>query len=151
VSGGCVAFTQVNTLRSVCPDATVSGMGTARGRVSFAAGTMTRDLHVDWRGRVGIPSYCASLVGGCGTVADTVRAYVPGATVSCPGDGSGGCACTLSIDSTTADTSPYRIEGNQIVRASDGRRWDYCVSGTSLRYRETTGALEPGTFAFTRL
>ena len=149
VSGGCVAFTQVNTLRDVCSGASVRGTGTASGRVSFAGGTMTRNVNIDWRGTVNVPVDCARLVGGCGVVQSTIRGYVPGATVSCPGDGSGGCACSLSIVATITDSSAYRIEGNQIVRA-DGRRWDYCVSDASMQYRETTGSFEPGTYAFTR-
>jgi hypothetical protein len=151
VSGGCVDFTQVNSLRSACAAATVSGTGTARGRVSFAAGTMTRSIDIDWRGTVNVPVDCARLIGGCGIVQSTIQDYVPGAAVSCPGDGAGGCACTLTIGSTLADAFAYRIEGNQFVRVDTGRRWEYCVSGSSLRYRETTGTLEPGTFAFTPL
>jgi hypothetical protein len=151
VNGGCVAFTQVNTLRSVCPAASVRGTGTARGRVTFAGTTMTRNLDVDWRGAVGVPKSCADAAAGCGNVESLVRGAVPEAAVSCPGDGAGGCACTLTIGRTLADSSTVRVEGNQIVRDADGRRWEYCVSGPSLRYRETTGALEPGTFAFTRL
>jgi hypothetical protein len=148
VSGGCVAFTQVNTLRSACPGATISGTGTARGRVTFAGGTMTRDIDIDWRGSVGIPGSCAVIAGGCGGVESTIRRFVPGATVSCPGDGSGGCACSLSIVSTITGSSAYLIDGNQIVR-DDRRRWNYCVTDASMEYRETTGA-EPGTFAFMR-
>lgn len=151
VSGGCVDFVQVNTLRSVCPSASVRGTGTARGRVTFAGTTMTRNLDVDWRGAVGIPGSCSTLVGGCGAVESTVRANVPGAAVSCPPDGAGGCACTLTIGRTLADTSTIRLEGNQFVRDADARRWEYCVSGSSLRYRETTGVHEPGAFAFTQL
>ncbi len=44
------------------------------------------------------------------------------------------------------DADGYAIEGNQIVSATLMKRWDYCVSGDALRYRDvsSSGELEPG-------
>jgi hypothetical protein len=152
VSGGCVDFGSVaSLLRTLCSGATITGIAVANGRISFSGGMMQRDLRFEGRGAVGVPAGCASLAGGCPGAADQIRRAVPGLTVTCAATPGGACDCPVTLAPLLVDEGPYRIDGNQIVRTSDGRRWDYCVSGTSLRYRETTGTLEPGTFAFTRL
>ena len=84
-------------------------------------------------------------------MANTVRDYVPGATVSCPADAAGDCACTVTVSPPLDDTAPYRVEGGQFVTDAPARRWSFCVTGDALQYVGASGAVEPGTFAFRRL
>lgn len=40
------------------------------------------------------------------------------------------------------DRDAYTIEGNEIVSSTAGKRWEYCIEGDTLRYRDT-GDVEP--------
>jgi hypothetical protein len=44
------------------------------------------------------------------------------------------------------EADAYTTASNQIIATVSGKRWDYCVAGTQMRYRDVspTGNKEPG-------
>ena len=126
------------------------GTGRARGRVTF--GPLIADRAAQWEVEVElfIPSLCASVVGGCDGVQSAIRGAIPDS--ACVTEGGGNCRCAARQGGALRDGDGYASVGNQIVSASLMRRWDYCVEGARLRYRDVsaTGAREPGTVELTR-
>jgi hypothetical protein len=112
--------------RELCPSATVEGSGTVRGTVTFAGGTVTRDatshveMTVTFPASCGVTPYCSML-----------GAMIGG---SCNPSG-GDCVCDVVDDARTTTATAYAASGSQIV-LEDGTRYDYCVDGGRLVYRE---------------
>jgi hypothetical protein len=113
-------------VREACPAAMIEGMGTVRGTVVFAGGVVTRSAtsHVEatvtFPASCGVTPYCAAL-----------GAMIGGTCAPSGAD----CVCDVVDDGTTSESDPYTVDGNQIV-LSDGTRYDYCVDGGRLTYRE---------------
>jgi hypothetical protein len=150
VSGGCFEV-PVPAQLMMCPGARVTrSTGRARGRVTF--GPLIADRAAQWEVEVElfIPSLCASFVGGCDGVQSAIRGAIPDS--ACVTEGGGNCRCAARQGGALRDGDGYASVGNQIVSASLMRRWDYCVEGARLRYRDVsaTGAREPGTVELTR-
>jgi hypothetical protein len=150
VSGGCIDVPLPPQLM-MCPGAEVTrSVGRARGRVTF--GPLIADRAAQWEVEVElrIPMFCASFVGGCDAVQRAIRGAI--ADSACVTERTGDCRCAARQGGTIDDADGYTSMSNQIVSATLMRRWDYCVDGTRLRYRDVTamGAREPGTIELTR-
>lgn len=150
VSGGCIDVPVPSQLMS-CPGARVSrSVGRARGRVTFASGFARRAAQWEVEVELVVPMLCASFVGGCSGLQGILRGAIPDS--ACATEGNGDCRCAARQSGAIRDADGYTTMNNQIVSAVLGKRWDYCVDGARLRYRDATptGAREPGTIELTR-
>ncbi len=150
VSGGCIDVPVPAQLMS-CPGARVSrSTGRARGRVTFASGFARRAAQWEVEVELAVPMLCASFVGGCGGLQGIIRGALPDS--ACSTESNGDCRCAARQSCAVRDADGYTTMSNQIVSAVLGKRWDYCVDGARLRYRDATptGAREPGTIELTR-
>ncbi len=145
VTGGCFEL-PIEEALSRCPGAEVTRReGRARGRVTFDASFADRLAQSEVLVEIVVPSFCAGFVGGCSGIATMIAGQVPDS--SCVTEASGDCRCAARQVTSIDDADGYVVEGNQIVSATLGRRWDYCIEGDALRYRDVTpGATdrEPG-------
>lgn len=145
VTGGCFELPIEGEL-SRCPGAAVTRReGQARGRVTFDGAFARRVAQSEVLVEITVPAICASIV-SCATIESTIRSSGAPDSV-CVTEADGSCRCAARQVSAIDDADGYTIEGNQIVSATLGRRWDYCIDGTSLRYEDVTpGATtrEPG-------
>ncbi|MBX7191652.1 MAG: hypothetical protein K1X94_06325 [Sandaracinaceae bacterium] len=145
VTGGCFEL-PIEMGLSRCPGAAVTSTdGRARGRVTFDGVRAHRVAQSEVVVEVSVPEVCATFAGGCGAIQTLLRMNAPDS--ACVTEASGDCRCAARQITAIDDADAYTIEGNQIVSATLGRRWDYCIDGTSLRYQDVTpGATtrEPG-------
>lgn len=139
-TGICVTYAElIGQAGSACPSATASGgSGTASGVVYFSGSTVTRRLTGSASGTVKVPAAC---VGGqtCATVQSLLATL--GLSGTCATDGSGGCDCSvtspLNIDQTAA---VYTVSGNNLITGTPSHTYGFCVSGTTLQYKDTTAS-----------
>jgi hypothetical protein len=118
--------------------------GTTRGVVTFTNSTVSRDITTTLNATVNIPAQCAIV--GCATVQTQLAQLYD--SVSCTQAGNGGCDCSIQDTSIIRDSGTYTAAQGIITVTSGGttRTYDYCRTGTSLVYRETTTpAYELGT------
>lgn len=150
VGGGCIDLASPDQLMS-CPGARVSrSSGRARGRVTFAGGFARRASQWEVEAELFIPALCAVVVGGCSTLQTFVSAAYPGST--CMAAGAGDCQCAIRMGGAIDDADRYTTAANQIISASSGKRWNYCVAGNQLRYTDVSrsGPREAGVIQLTR-
>lgn len=150
VAGACIEVPLDETLMR-CPGAAVTRRGgRARGRVTFGARLARRSAEWSAEVETRIPAVCASFVGGCPGIQSAARLAVPDTT--CETLERGDCRCTARQTGRIDDGDGYVTERGQIVSSSLGRRWDYCVQGELLRYRDVsaTGPREPGAITLRR-
>jgi hypothetical protein len=144
LTGGCFEDDLDSTI-SACPGAEVrSRVGRGRGRVVFpASGLAHRVAESELEYELYYPASCA-LVFSCEMLESAIAPYVD--TVSCPVEASGDCTCTASLRTVIDQMDAYTTEMNQIVGVSSGKRWDYCVEGDTLTYKDTDTSMsgEPG-------
>ncbi|MGE3635747.1 MAG: hypothetical protein AB7P00_37930, partial [Sandaracinaceae bacterium] len=150
VSAGCFEV-DVETAIASCPGATVTRReGRGRGRVLFEAGGLAHrvaqsEVEVDTL----IPALCAAFV-SCASIEATMR--MAATEARCTTSAAGDCQCTATIRTSIDDTDAYTTAGDEIVSVSSGKRWEYCVTGDQLVYRDSSpaGPREPGTVDLTR-
>lgn len=149
VSGGCIDVPIPPQLMS-CPGARVTrSTGRARGRVAFASGFARRAAQWSVEVELVVPQLCASFVGGCGGLQNAIRGAIPESV--CATESNGDCRCAARQSGEIRDADGYSTMNNQIVSATLVKRWDYCVDGTRLRYRDVSPTnREPGTIELTR-
>ena len=150
VGGGCIEVPLPAQLMS-CPGARVTGSsGRARGRVTFAAGFARRASQWEVATEIFIPQLCAAFVGGCPALQTLIRGTLPDS--ACVAEATGDCRCAARQGGAIDDGDRYAIASQQIVSVTSGKRWNYCVEGTQLRYQDvsTGGVREPGTIQLTR-
>lgn len=136
VTGGCFELPIEEEL-SRCPGAAVTRReGRGRGRVTFDGAFAHRVAQSEVVVELFVPSLCADFVGGCAAIEDLVRMAT--ADSECITEASGNCRCAARQVYAIDDADGYTLESNQIVSATLGRRWDYCIDGTSLRYEDVT-------------
>jgi len=151
VAGGCFDLPVPADLMR-CPGARVTrATGRARGRVTF--GPIIADRAAQWEveAELAVPAVCASFVGGCAGLQAAVRGAFPDS--ACAAEGAAGdCRCAVRQTGALRDGDGYTTRDNQIVSATAGRRWNYCVTGDRLRYRDASAAepREPGTIELLR-
>ncbi len=147
VGGGCVELPVPADLMR-CPGATFTATGMARGRVTFDGTTAVRTAQSEVIASVFIPGLCATFAGGCSAIETMLQGAFPDA--ACRASATSDCLCEIRQSNVIDDGDAYAIEGNQIVSAVLGKRWDYCVEpdGT-LRYQDVSSAdpVEPGIIA----
>lgn len=140
VRGGCVEVPVPMELMR-CPGAGVTrATGRARGRVTFDGSTAHRIAQSEVIVDIFVPGLCASFVGGCAAIESQIRMRIDDAR--CVEDRAD-CVCSIRRVQTIDEADGYRIEGSQIVSATTGTRWDYCVEGDVLRYEEVTAGSTP--------
>lgn len=150
VGGGCIDVPIPSQLMA-CPGARVTrASGRARGRVTFAAGFARRASQWEVETELFVPQLCAAFVGGCPGLQAAIRASYPDSV--CVAEGAGDCRCTARQAGSIDDADRYAISGGQIVSATSGKRWNYCVAGADLRYQDVSGSgpREPGIIRLTR-
>lgn len=136
VTGGCFELPIEEGL-SRCPGAAVTRReGRARGRVTFDGAFAHRVAQSEVVVELFVPSLCAGVVGGCDAIENLVRMAT--ADSECITQASGDCRCAARQVYAIDDADGYTLASNQIVSATLGRRWDYCIDGTSLRYEDVT-------------
>ena len=142
VTGGCFDL-PIGEMLSACPGATLSASGRARGRVTFTGTVANRIAQSEVTALAFVPAFCADFLGGCSAVQDLMRMQVMDSVCVDVGDG---CDCEARLITTIDDGDAYTIEGNEIVSTASGKRWEYCVTGDELRYRDVSpmGMVEPG-------
>jgi hypothetical protein len=151
VGGGCFDLPVPAELMQ-CPGASVTGAeGRARGRVTFAGGIARRAAEWEVQATVMVPAVCAGFLGGCGGLEATVRGFIPDTRCTME-SGTGACRCVARQRGQLRDGDGYTTTATQIVSATLNKRWDYCVAGETLRYRDVSegGAREPGTIELRR-
>lgn len=152
VSSACIEV-PIEQALALCPGAMITRReGRARGRVTFGATPMVARRVAQSEATVEsyVPQACAQPVGGCAGLQSLLQRGAP--TATCTDAAMGGCDCRATAAYTIDDGDAYRIEGNEIVSSSAGKRWEYCVEGESLRYRDTStsGMREPGSISLRR-
>jgi len=151
VAGGCFDLPGPAELMR-CPGARVTrSTGRARGRVNFGPVIAARAAQWEVEAELVVPMLCASFVGGCAGLQGIVRGAIPDS--ACAAEGAAGdCRCAVRQTGSLRDGDGYTTRDNQIVSATAGRRWNYCVTGDRLRYRDVsaTEPREPGTIELTR-
>ncbi|MFO0604928.1 MAG: hypothetical protein U0324_17230 [Polyangiales bacterium] len=151
VAGGCFDLPVPAELMR-CPGARVtSATGRARGRVAFGPAIAARAAQWEVQAELSIPALCAAVVGGCDAIQNAIRGAFPDS--ACVAEGAArDCRCAVRQTGSLRDGDGYTTMNNQIVSATLNRRWDYCVTGDRLRYRDasTSGAREPGTIELLR-
>lgn len=149
VSGGCIAV-PVPAELMMCPGATLTATGMARGRVTFTGSTAVRTAQSEVIVSVFIPGLCAAFAGGCPAIETMLQTNFPDS--ACRENDTSDCLCEIRQSNVIDDADGYTIEGNQIVSATLGKRWDYCVEADgTLRYQDvsTTDPVEPGIIELT--
>lgn len=150
VSGVCLEVPIEGALAQ-CPGARVTRRsGRARGRVTFGDRVALRRAEWSAEVQVLIPAVCAAFVGGCPGIQAAVRNVAPDTT--CAATTLGDCECTARQAGGLNDADGYTTEGGQIVSATLMRRWDYCIDGDALRYRDVSARepREPGVITLRR-
>ena len=149
VTGGCVEVPlpdEVDEISSRCPGFTLTSSGRARGRVVFDGTIARRVAQSEVTVEAFVPAICANFpgVGGCEGIERQIA--MADAETACVQDARRNCRCAIRRVNVIDDADGYAIEGNQIVSATLMKRWDYCVSGAELRYRDvsSSGEREPG-------
>jgi hypothetical protein len=133
VTGGCIELDGAMDALSMCPGASLTATGRARGRVTFTGTSARRVAQSEVTAVVFVPTLCATFAGGCGAIQDLIAGQIPDIVCVTASDG---CDCEGRLVTTIDDTDAYTISGNQIVGTT--KRWDYCVEGDSMRYVDVT-------------
>ncbi len=131
-------------LTAICPTATYETTFEVTGTVSFSDGAVLRDGGWSAEFDLVMPASCLTLLGSCTNLQTTIEAAAPEATVACV-DNVESCDCQVSRGEEGWEATSYTVDGN-VLTLSDGRTFDYCVSGSALEYVETSEDPEPGTF-----
>jgi hypothetical protein len=148
--GACADWEQLGVdpsqLEAMCPEATWESTGSVTGTVTFTDGTVTRDATVTSVTDITVPDSCIQSLGQglltCPTLGLAIAQYLPGAV--CTADGTD-CLCTAETTSADWGASTYTVSGSTLT-LDDGRTFDFCTDGTTLRYQETGDSPEPGIY-----
>ncbi len=150
VHGGCFEI-DIESAVASCPGARVTmRTGRGRGRVVFGADGFAHrvaDSEVDVS--MVVPEICARFF-SCAMLQGVLsRTFTQGA---CTTAANGDCNCTARQVTHIDHSDAYRVEANEIVSVSSGKRWEFCIQSNLLSYRDTspTGPREPGTVELQR-
>ncbi|MFC1641708.1 hypothetical protein ACFL5O_03320 [Myxococcota bacterium] len=142
--------TGLSALATVCPAATVGLSGTVSGTLTFADGLVTRNGSWAGQAELTLPDSCTAAVGGCSRVEPLLNTMAPTSGWGCSEQGDK-CHCTLAMQGDDLTTEAYTVDGHTLNLEESGRAMEYCVTGDSLAYEETSGAEEPGTYGLTAM
>ena len=147
-SEGCLF---VGALMRLCPPASYDVQTSLSGSLVFAVDEVTRNMLATTSGTAMVPEICA-MGAACADVATSWQLldYIDDAECEAV---DGGCACTIGGSEEQNDTAAYTVVDQTltVVGPDLTRTFDFCVSGDTLTYLETTpGAASPGVFQLTR-
>jgi hypothetical protein len=136
VTGACVEVPIPDAL-FMCPGATAEGVGMARGRVTFDGTIAWRTAQSVVEVEVFVPTLCATIAGGCDNIETMLQSNIPDS--ACAMDTTG-CRCLARQQFDIDDADGYTIDTatNEIVSATLMKRWEYCVGGSTLTYRDSS-------------
>ena len=143
---GCLPDPWAQT-KAACPAAQVSNeQGTVKGCVTFAGGTVDRNVTSTYGATLDLPTSC--LFGGtCAQLETLLKQYIQ--TASCTASASG-CTCSASQSYMATAGGSYTTSSNQIT-TSLGNHYDYCVNGGTLGVQWLSGPnAEPGNYTLTK-
>lgn len=145
-TSACVDSTALaDAVQQACANATTDTHGVVDGTLIFSGGTVVRSGNYVVTADIHVPPNC--VIGSCAVVQGLLAGALPG--VTCQDGGAGSCDCIASRTGGSIAAQSYTAAGNTITLA-DGRTFDYCVTGNTLVYTETTANAEPGTYALSR-
>ncbi len=122
-------------LYNACASATVdSASGTVTGSLSMLGAKLVLNATTTVNATVTLPQSCA--FGQCAQIQGALAQGFPGATCSA-GTATGSCTCNISKSTNAVAGGTYTVSGNTVT-TSGGRTYDFCVSGSTLEYHETT-------------
>jgi hypothetical protein len=134
-TGGCVND-PLATSKSLCPALVVnSETAEVEGSVTFTDSLVTRNYTSRYAMDVTIPASCLT-IDDCAKIEAAYQAYIP--DTSCKDVAAGACRCTGSISSSATEGSTYTVNNDQITTGT-GDNYAYCVTGSTLAYRHTSG------------
>lgn len=132
-------------VQQACATATTTEHGVVSGTLTFSGGRVQRSGTYVVTADIHVPSNC--VVVSCAVVQGLLATSLSG--VTCSDGAAGSCDCIASRTGGSIASQAYTASGTTITLA-DGRTFDYCVTGTTLVYRETTANAEPGTYTLSR-
>lgn len=155
VSGGCIKEEIFDQAKAQCPTLGVENVVfQARGFVTADGTNFQRHTEVKFTAKFVVPSGCKAAIGTCSGIASAIKTLGGMDTATCADDAAtGGCTCDVgnTIEEQLADT--YTAAGNTITTGTGGaaaRTYDYCVTGNSATFQETTGGPQPAILTGTK-
>lgn len=140
-------FPAVGTL---CPTASWSNLaGTTVGGITVNATTVRRKFDSTITGRLTVPQTCVLAAGSCSNLETALRNLFT--TVACTGTTT--CVCDVSRADAVDMIAASTFSGSTLTTdpgTSNARTYEYCVTGSTLRYRETTANADTGRYTLTR-
>lgn len=149
-AGGCVA--ELTT--DMCPDVVVSKSSIkARGIIAVGEGTLERRMEATTSGTVEIPASCMNGQ-PCNLAPLILTAQPPTGpgfdTATCKDLGTdGACECEVTKNVTDTSSTTYTVAGNTIT-TDDGKTYDYCVEGSTMKYRDRFQDVLDANFVLTK-
>lgn len=147
-ASGCVDNPFGNIDQS-CPGlAVVDPKGSVAGTITFTATTVVRRASGSFDATLAVPASCSEPAGGCPAIEASLKG-AGFATSVCAAASAGGCSCSLTKTIAIDDSDTYTISGNTLTTGGGGQ-YDFCVSGSSLSYREASQQKEAGQFVLAK-
>lgn len=156
ITGGCVSDTVFDTLKtqSMCPTLTISDVKfEARGVVSANAVQIASSAELKFAAKAFIPESCKQGAFTCPQIG-TALVSVGGLKTATCADSTGtaaGCDCSVTGETKNTQTADSYKTAAGVLTTGGGRTYDYCATGSLLKYRETTnGTQVPATLELTK-
>lgn len=148
-ASGCIddaAFSRVTAAASNfgCPSTITNKNGSIAGSLNFDGTAVRRSVvgAINFTFTAGSP--CTQ---GCSFIAGQLASY--GITGTCSVVATD-CVCQLTFPLAQNSSQPYTYVGGLLTTMSPAGTYDTCISGSTLRYRETTDGGIPGVFSLTK-
>ncbi|HEY3445325.1 MAG TPA: hypothetical protein VGK67_03130 [Myxococcales bacterium] len=131
----CISEAEIlDPLKVACSTATiVNATGHGKGRVTFTATHVTRDI--DWTGTATVNFPAACTLGSCANAQAALRQVSGFETTTCTG--AGDCACTAPLTGKIKSIDAYTTTATQ-VKVVGGHDYAYCITGTTMAYDDVT-------------
>ncbi|MCC7536440.1 MAG: hypothetical protein IT379_09510 [Deltaproteobacteria bacterium] len=133
---------------SFCPSIRlVDTNGEVSGTLTVADGLLTQSTTASFSATFDLPGECTMGL-ACSMIESALDGAdgIDGSACSEAGDG---CRCTITTANTSMSSDMVTISGN-IATTGSGERYEYCVSGGTLRYRNLDDADFAGVFTLVR-
>ncbi len=135
-TGACIDLEQQLRAGGCAADA-VNVEATVSGSLRFNGDTVQHRGTGSGNGELRITNICTLAIGGC----PGLRALIDGDDDACVQTGTD-CLCAFATEELEWDEDTYRAAGSTFTLGS-GRTFDYCVTGATLTYRETSEGVSP--------
>lgn len=148
-SGGCIDDSALSSLPSFlnqlgCSATVPERRGTVSGGASFDGTTLRHAMVGEVRFKLAARGMLC--VVNCGTLSNYLP---PGIQGTCAVVGQA-CECALSIDISRRSVHPYTYDGGVLTTQAPPHTYDTCISGSTMRYRETTDGGIPGVYQLSK-